>query len=153
MPFLNALAGYALKLVESVLAVFGLVAAGLWHATHPLQFRTIEVVRTSYLRPAVVNTFLTFLQIVGVVAAIGIDGAVVQFKNDRANAVEEVAVVGHHQQRLVAARQKALQPLYHLQVEVVRRLVENQEVGFGNQHVGQCHTFLLSARELSHRLL
>ena len=36
---------------------------------------------------------------------------------------------------------------------MVRRLVENQQVGFCQQHIRQCHTFLLTTRELTHRLL
>ena len=58
----------------------------------------------------------------------------------------------HHQQRLVASLQEAFEPLYHRQVQVVGRLVEYQEVGLGNEHVGQRHTLLLAARQLSHRL-
>ena len=61
--------------------------------------------------------------------------------------------MGHHQQRLVAAVQIALQPFYHLEVEMVRRLVEYQEVRLRQQHVGQCHALLLSSGELPHRLL
>ena len=59
----------------------------------------------------------------------------------------------HHQQCFVPPCQIALQPFNHLQVEVVRGLVENQQVRFRNQHVGQCHPFLLTATELSHGLL
>ena len=61
--------------------------------------------------------------------------------------------MGHHQQRLVASLQIALQPLNHLQVQMVGRLVEDDEVRFRQQHVGQCHTLLLSTRQLSHGLL
>ena len=125
----------------------------LWHASHPFQFRAIEVVGSCYLCLAVVYAFLAFLQIVAVVAPIGVDGLVVEFEDDRADAIEEESVVGHHQQRLVAPAEKSLQPLYHLKVEMVRRLVEYQQVGIGNQHIGQSHAFLLSATQLPHRLL
>ena len=152
LAFLDALLGHTLQLIERILPVLGLVTTGLGHAAHPLQFRTIQVVGTCYLGALVVDTLLALLQIVGIIAPIGIDGAVVQLQDDRADTVQEEAVVGHHQQRAVAPLQIALQPFYHLQVQMVRRLVQYQQVGFRQQHVGQRHTLLLSAAELSHRL-
>ena len=153
MSFLQSLFGHALQFVERLLAVSCLVSAGLWHASHPLQFRAVQVVGACYFGPSVVYALLPFLKIVRVVAAIGVDGVVVKFQNDGAHAVQEEAVVGHHQQSLVASLQKSLQPLNHLEVEVVGRLVEYQQVGLGNEHVGQRHALLLSARELFHRLV
>ena len=108
------------------------MSAGLRHATHPLQFCTVEVIGTSYLRPTVINTFLALLQIVAVIAAIGVDGLVVELEDDRTDTVEEETVVGDHQQCLVATAEETLQPLDHLKVEVVRRFVEDQKVGFGD---------------------
>ena len=145
LPFLDALLGHTLQFIEGILAVLSLVSTCLRHAAHPFQLRAVQIVGTRYLGPLVVDAFLTFLQVVGVVAAIGIDGLVVQFEDDAADAVEEVAVVGHHQQRPVATLQVALQPFYHLQVQVVRWLVEYQQVRLCQQHIGQCHALLLSA--------
>ena len=129
------------------------MSTGLRHPSHPLQLRAVEIVGTGDLCPAVVDTLLTLLKVVTVVAPIGIDGLVVEFEDDGAYTVEEEPVVGDHQQRLIAPAKETLQPLDHLKVEVVRRLVEDQQVGLGDEHVGQCHALLLSARELSHRLL
>ena len=120
--------------------------------THPFQLRAIQVVGTCHLCPAVVDALLTLLQVVGIVAAIGIDGVVVQFQNHRAHTIQEETVVRHHQQRTVATRQKALQPFYHLQIQMVRRLVEYQQVRLRQQHVSQRHTLLLTTAQLSHRL-
>ena len=53
----------------------------------------------------------------------------------------------HHQQPCAACREVLLQPFGHVGVEVVRRLVENQQIRFADQHVGQRHTLELSARE------
>ena len=129
------------------------MTSGLRHTAHPLQFRTIEIISPGYLRLAVVDTLLTFLQIVAIVTAIGIDGPVVELQDHGAHPVQEESVVGHHQQRLVAPVQESLQPLYHLQVQVVRGLVENQQVGVGNQHISQRHALLLSSAQLSHGLV
>ena len=153
LPLLDALLGHLLQLIERLLTVAGLMSTGLRHASHPLQFRAVEVVGTGDLCPAVVDTLLALLEVVTVVAPIGIDGLVVEFEDDGTDTVEEKAVVGDHQQRLIAPAEETLQPLDHLKVEVVRRLVEDQQVGLGDEHIGQCHALLLSARELSHRLL
>lgn len=129
------------------------MSARLWLPAHPVQFLAIQVVGPCYLRPCVVNALLALLQIVGVVAAVGIDGLVVDLQDQVAHLVEEVAVVRHHQQRLVTSTQIALQPFYHLEVEVVGRLVEDQEVGLQQQHVGQGHPLQLSTTQFAHLLL
>ena len=61
--------------------------------------------------------------------------------------------MGDHQQRLVATLQKAFEPLNHLQVKVVGRLVKYQEVRLRDKHIGQRHTLLLATAELSYRLV
>ena len=129
------------------------MTARLRHAAHPLQFGAIQVIGTRYLCPAVVDTLLPFLQIVAVVATIGVHGLVVELQDHRAHTVQEETVVGHHQQGFVATVQIALQPLNHLEVQVVGRLIEYQQVGIGNEHVCQRHTLLLSAAQLPHGLL
>ena len=59
----------------------------------------------------------------------------------------------HHQECLITSIQKSLQPFYHLQIQMVCRLIENQQIRVGNQHIGQSHSFLLTATQLSHGLL
>ena len=129
------------------------MASCLGHAAHPFQLRAIQVVGSGNLRPPVVDALLALFQIVAVVAAIGIDGLIVEFKDHAAYPVEEEAVVGNHEQRLVAAIQETLQPFYHLQIQMVRGLIEYQEVRIGNQHIGQGDALLLAAAQLPHRLV
>ena len=78
---------------------------------------------------------------------------VVEFQDDAAHTIQEIAVVSHHEQRLVAPREESFEPFYHLQVEMVGRLVEYQQVGFQYEHVSQCHALLLSSAQLPHGLL
>ena len=59
----------------------------------------------------------------------------------------------HHEQSLVATIQISLQPLNHLQIQMVRRLIENQQVRISNQHIGEGYTLLLSTAQMSHGLL
>ncbi len=61
--------------------------------------------------------------------------------------------MGHHEDGLVAARQKTLKPYYHFEVEMVGGLVENEEVRIGNKHLSQRHTLLLASGQLGDRLL
>ena len=152
LPFLDALFGDALEFVERILAVFGFVSACLRHTAHPFQFCAIEIVGACHLGSHVVDALLAFLQVVAVVSAIGIKRLVVDFDDEIADTVEEVAVVGDHEQRLVAASEKAFEPLNHLEVEVVGGLVEDEQLGFGDEHVGESHSLTLAARELRHGL-
>ena len=153
LSVLNALFCHFLKLVKGILSVFRLMSTGLWLTAHPFQLPAIKVLRVLNLSPKVVHALLSFLQIVGVVAAIGIDALIVELQYHVAHLVEEESVVGHHKDGLVAPVQIAFQPFYHFQVEMVGRLVEHQEVGLGYQHVGKRHTLLLSTAQLSHGLL
>ena len=70
--------------------------------------------------------FVAFLQIVGIVAAIGVGRAVVQLNNGLTHAIEEITIVRNEEQRLRVALQILLQPFNHLHIEMVSRLVENK---------------------------
>ena len=59
----------------------------------------------------------------------------------------------YHEQAAVHAGKVLLQPLYHLEVEVVRRLIKNHQFGLLNQYCSKCNTFLLTARQLLYRLV
>ena len=136
LSFLNALLGNLLQLIESLLTVAGLMTSGLRHSAHPLQFPSVQVVGPHDFSPCIVDAFLPFLQIIRIVATVSIDGTVVQLQNQVTHLVQEITVVCHHQQCFVPSCQITLQPFNHLQIEMVRGLVENQQVGFCNQHVG-----------------
>ena len=145
--------GAFLQVVESLLAVAGLMAASLGHAPHPLELCAVEVRGPRHLSPRHLEPLGTLLEIVGIVAVIGIDGLVVHLEDDGTDAVQEVTVVRHHQQRHAGTGEVVLEPLYHLQVEVVRRFVEDEHVGLHDEGVGQRHALELSARKLGQRLV
>ena len=62
--------------------------------------------------------------------------------------VEEVAVVGHGHDGALVVLEVALQPRHRLGVQVVGGLVEQQQVGLGEQQPAQRHAAALAAREL-----
>ena len=105
------------------------MAARLWHASHPLQLSAVEVVGAFDFGREVFEAFLPLLQVIAVVAAVGVDAAVVHLDDRRADAVEEVAVVGHHEDGHGGAAEGVFEPFYHLEVEVVGGFVEDEQVG------------------------
>jgi UDP-glucose-4-epimerase GalE len=62
--------------------------------------------------------------------------------------VEEITVVRHHQQAEVVPAEIFLQPLRHIEVEVVGRLVQYQQIGFSDKGIGKCHTLQLPAGQM-----
>ena len=152
LPFLDALLSHALKVGKGLFAIACLVASCLRLSSHPFQFSAVQVVGSCYFRPSVVYALLPFLKIVTVVAAICIYRLVVEFHDDIAHAVEEETVVGYHEQSLVSAAEKSLEPFYHLKVEVVCGLVKYQEVWLCDENIGESDAFLLSSTQFAHRL-
>jgi hypothetical protein len=67
---------------------------------------------------------------------------------DRAHrAVQKPAVVADDQHGVRVAREVAFQPQRAFEVEIVRRLVEQQQVGLREQHARQRHAHPPAARE------
>ena len=121
--------------------------------SHPFQFSAVQVVCSCYFRPFVVNTLLTFLKIVTVIASVGVYRLVVEFHYDVAHSVEEETVVSDHQQSLVATAEESLEPFNHFKVEVVGGLVKDKKVWLCDENIGKSHTFLLASAQFAHRLL
>ena len=68
-----------------------------------------------------------------VVALIGNAAAAIEFENPSRHVVEEVAVVGDDQDRAGIVAQVPFEPRHRLRIEVVRRLVEQEEIGLCEQ--------------------
>ena len=137
-----------LQVIEGIDAVLCLMGSGLWLAAHPVQFGTQQVACSLHLDVLRFNTLGTFLQVVIVVAAIGEDAVLVHLQDAVADVVQEIAVVGHHQQGHTAALQVVLQPLDHVDVEVVGRLVENKHLRLVNQESCQGDALHLATAQL-----
>ncbi len=71
----------------------------------------------------------------------------VELQDPLRDVVQEVAVVGDGDDRARVLGEEALQPLDRLGVEVVGRLVEQQQVGVLEQQPAQRHASLLAAGE------
>ena len=68
-------------------------------------------------------------QIGRVVAAVGLDALAAQLPNAGADGVEEVAVMADNEHRTAVGFQIIFEPLHRFQVQMVRRLVQDQQVG------------------------
>ena len=87
-----------------------------------------------------------------VVVAAGIrdDRLIVDIGDVRAHLVEEMPVVRDDDERAVVALEERLQPMDRIEVEVVRRFVEQQRFGTAVERLGEEHTNLLAALQLGH---
>ena len=85
-----------------------------------------------------------------VVANVHLNFAVVDVHNVRADLVEKMAVVRNNNYCVGEIQKELLKPLHSVQVEVVCRLVQKQNIGFGKKRLRKKHFYLARAVELSH---
>ena len=74
--------------------------------------------------------------------------AAVELEDPLRDVVEEVAIVGDRHDRARVLLEEALEPVDRLGIEVVGRLVEQQQVGVAEEEPGECHATLLPAGQL-----
>ncbi len=91
---------------------------------------------------------LAQLGVGSVVAGIVLQRAEIQLPDPVGDGIQESAVVGHHDDRAVPRLQLFFQPLDALDVEVIGRLVEQQQVGPFQQKPGQQCACLFAAAEV-----
>jgi hypothetical protein len=77
------------------------------------------------------------LEVGGVVALVRVGATAVDLEDPLRHVVEEVAVVRDGQHRARVVREVLLQPQDALGVEVVRRLVQEQQVGLAQQQLAE----------------
>ena len=126
-------------------AAFGLACLGA--RAHPLQlvgqaFRELLVAlllggQTRSLR----------LEVGGVVALVGVEVAAVDLADPLGDVVEEVAVVRDGEHGALVVVQELLKPQHAFGIEMVCRLVKQQQVGRFEQKAAQRHAAALAARE------
>ena len=86
-------------------------------------------------------------EVMGVVDLVVVDASAGDLDGARGDVVHESLVVGNDHYGLGVVHQEILQPLDRLDVEVVRRLVQEQQVGFLQQQLGQLDAHAPAARE------
>ena len=121
---------------ESLYAVARFPGTCLRLAAYPREFPSVDVFDAFGLGVEVVDALLLLLKIIAVVAFVVEERVFGYLEYVGADSVQEVTVVGDHEQRHFAVVQEVLEPFHHFYVEVVGRLVENQQFRLGYQHVG-----------------
>ena len=76
------------------------------------------------------------------------DRLVVELEDARRDAVEEIAVMADEQHAAPVLAQERLKPLRHADVEMVRRLVEKEEIRLAHERLRETDARLLSAGEM-----
>ena len=129
------------------------MTASLRLTAHPVQLSAIEILGMLDFCTQIIHALLSLFQVVNIVSTIGVDGLIVKLQDGITYLIQEETVVRYHEDGLVATVQITLQPLYHLQIKVVGRLIKHQKVRLIYQYIGESHTLLLSTTQLSHRLV
>src|SRR5512140_3716891 len=86
----------------------------------------------------------------GVVAGIVEQAAAVKLDDAKRHAIEEPAIVRHEEDAACESDEQVLEPLDGPDVEVVGRLVEQQQLRLAHERARERHALLEAARERSH---
>ena len=84
-------------------------------------------------------------QVIGVIAGVRKKLPVAKFQNARGDAIQKIAVVRDDEKRAAEIFQKLRDPLDGFRVEMIRRLVEHQEIRARNDRAAHRHAPLLAA--------
>ena len=124
------LRGSVLEVIEGVDTISCLSGTGARCASDPLQFAAKDVADLVGFRIVVCYALFTLFEEVLVVASVGVDRAMIHLHDSVADSVEEVSVVGYHEESATGAAEVAFQELDGVDVQVVGRLVHDKELCF-----------------------
>ena len=139
-----------LDLLDAPLALLGLLGLGglvTEAVDEGLQVRDL-LQRFRTLRLDALQALLACHQVLRVVALVQVHFPVVDFRHAVDHVVHEGAVVGDDDDRAGIPAQKALEPLHRFQVQVVRRLVEQEHLGVADEQFRERDAHLPTAGEL-----
>ena len=130
-----------------VQARLGLLAPALRVLAHPLELGRDRALARGLLALLLREALLLLLEPARVVALEREAAAAVELEDPARDVVEEVAIVGDGDDRALVLLEVPLEPGDRLGVEVVRRLVEQQQVGRGEQQPAERDAAALAAGE------
>ena len=119
----------------------------------PLELFLEALGQLGILLPLDLQTLLLGLQVGRVVALVGVEVTAVNLGDPAGDVVEEVAVVSDGDDRARIGREVLLQPEDGLGVQVVGRLVEEQQVGRLDEELAQRDAAALATRQDGDRLI
>ena len=139
------------QLVEGADAGLGLGLARLGRAADPFQLVVDRLLLALLLALFLLQPLGFLLQIAGIIGFVDVIAAAIELEHPVHDIVEEVAVVGDEDDVAGIIDEMLFEPLHALGVEMVGRLVEQQDVGLLEQQPGQRHPALLAAGEIVDR--
>ena len=128
-----------------------LSSAGLRPGAEPGEFPASQILagvlccRSSFLASG------SSLEIPVVTALVNMARPSIELEHTGSDPIEHVAIMGDDHEPAREVLEFVLQPLDRIDVEMVGRLVEHEQVGIGDQCPGQRDPLLLPTRELVHR--
>ena len=143
----DELALYLLDLLHALLSLGGLGRLVAELVDEDLHVGDLALLRGA-LGAHLLEVVLALLEVGAVVAGIGGDPAVLDGGDVAHAGVHERAVVADEEHRAVVALQEGLEPLDALEVEVVGRLVEHEQVGVAQQELREADAHLPAAGEV-----
>jgi hypothetical protein len=123
---------------------------GLRRQAHPLELTLQRALSRRRLLLFDRQARLLLLEPPRVVALVGDAAAPVELEDPTGDVVEEVPVVGDRDDGALVVGEEPFEPEDRLGVEVVRRLVQQQQVGGGQQEPAERDTPPLAARQARH---
>src|SRR5487761_1861487 len=115
---------------------------------HPFELALERALTRRFLPAFLLEPLLFLPEPAGIIALIGNPLAAVELENPASDLVEEIAVVRHRDDGAGIFGQKALQPSHRFGVEMVGRLVEQEQIGLLQQQAAQRDAAPFAAREL-----
>ena len=141
-----------LDLAQTFLGLCGLGRLVAELVDEDLHVRDIALLRRA-LGSHLFQVVLALLEIARVVARVGRHAPVLERGNMIHAGVHEGAVVADDEHGALVARDETAQPLNALEIEVVRGLVEQKQVGMAQEELGERDAHLPAAGELRARSL
>ena len=138
------------QILIALIARLGLGLARFGRGRDPLLLAGQRLLVRGVLAAFLLEALLLLHQPGRVIALVGNALAAIEFEDPARDVVEEVAVVGHDQDRAGIVAQMAFQPGHRLGVEMVGRLVEQQQFRLVEQQLAQRDAAALAARKLCH---
>ena len=116
----------------------------------PLAFLGERALAGGLLAAFLLEPLLLLLEPGRIIALVGNAAAAIELENPARDVVEEVAIVGDDEDRARIGAQMPLEPVDGLGVEMVGRLVEQEEVGLLEQEAAKGDAAALAARKRRH---
>ena len=136
------------QVLIALVARLGLGLARLGRGRNPLLLAGQRLLMRGVLAAFLLQPLLLLHQPGGVVALVGNAAAAIELEDPAGDVVEEVAVVGDDQDRAGIVAQMAFEPGHGFRVEMVGRLVQQQQLGLVEQQLAQRDAAAFTAGEL-----